>query len=381
MIITEIGQWMWPAVKVGFEHVAEEVHGALPAILRTISLRPVVFEVRDFLSLKETNEILRIGQKQGLHASQGVMQSGDVERGTKHDSFRTSRQAWLGNGLSPLVKELDDRIANLTRVAASHNEAVQLLRYDEGQYYHGHMDWSELELYPDQKHMWVGSHYGHQDRMATAFWYLNDVAQGGETFFPKHGQPICAPDARGGAHTRYCKDSPDPDMRSCDNGLKVPPRRGAVILWYNFHPSGRGDRNSLHAGCPVGQNLTKWSANKWVRIKPSYARSVEWMPNHPAIKRHGWSGDNPSARIQGCQITFTNRLAHDVDLMWLSDSSWEKLSIVRAGQSLSQSSYPGHKFILQAEEQKSSMVACSPPAGDFVLGPDFKLSEVKGEEL
>merc|ERR1712062_774164 len=131
------------------------------------------------------------------------------------------------------------------------------------------MDWSELELYPDQRAMWINSHYGHQDRMATLFWYLNDVKEGGETIFPKQGQPICMPDKLlGGIETRHCSEAPDPEMASCKKGLKVIPRQGTVILWYNYLPSGRGDRNALHAGCPVGKNLTKWSANKWIRLKP-----------------------------------------------------------------------------------------------------------------
>jgi len=242
-----------------------------------------------------------------------MLQSRDRDKGTAHAQFRTSKQAWLSNSLSPLVKELDDRVSQLTRVPASHNEAVQLLRYGEGQYYHGHMDWTELELYPDQRNVWVDSHYGFQGRLATVFWYLNDVEQGGETIFPKYGQKVCEPLKRGGPSTRYCPGSEDPEMASCEKGLKVPPRQGTVILWYNYHPSGRGDRNSLHAGCPVGENLTKWSANKWVRIKPNNARA-SWIEDHPALKRHGWSGAGVPPDPNSCQVSFRNEVG--LHLAW-----------------------------------------------------------------
>ena len=86
------------------------------------------------------------------------MQSNDLKKGTSHAAFRTSRpvddhlvtelssvrQAWLANDLAPIIQELDERTSRLTRIPASHNEPVQLLRYDTGTYYHAHMDWTEL---------------------------------------------------------------------------------------------------------------------------------------------------------------------------------------------------------------------------------------------
>ena len=48
--------------------------------------------------------------------------------------------------------------------------------------------------------------------------------------------------------------------------VQVKPRSGSAILWYNFLATGRGDRNALHAACPVGKNETKWSVNKQLRV-------------------------------------------------------------------------------------------------------------------
>lgn len=56
-----IGQWMWPAVRVGFEQRVEGVKGEQAAVLRTLSVRPVIFEVRDFLSQVEAEELLSRG--------------------------------------------------------------------------------------------------------------------------------------------------------------------------------------------------------------------------------------------------------------------------------------------------------------------------------
>eukprot|EP00931_Biecheleriopsis_adriatica_P078435 TRINITY_DN51896_c0_g1_i1.p1 TRINITY_DN51896_c0_g1~~TRINITY_DN51896_c0_g1_i1.p1 ORF type:complete len:262 (+),score=51.25 TRINITY_DN51896_c0_g1_i1:67-786(+) len=219
VFVLEVGVWMWPAVRIGFEQKVTEVgRGGVSATLKTLSVRPAVFEVKDFMSYDETEAVMKLGSAQGLVASKGTMQSADLKSGKRSSEFRTSKQAWLKNHMSPVVLELDERTSRLTRIPASHNEPVQILRYDEGNFYHGHMDWTELELYPDQKSIWIDRHMGYENRLATVFWYLNDVQHGGETIFPKFGQPICSPDSRGGPATRTCQGAADPVMSDCSKG-------------------------------------------------------------------------------------------------------------------------------------------------------------------
>jgi len=372
----EIGVWIWPPVRVGFEQEVQGVNGKR-ATLRTLSLRPKIFEVRDFLSPTETEDVMRIGEKQGLTASKGNLQSADLKKGVAHSKFRTSTQAWLDNELSPLIADLDTRVSELTRVPASHNEAVQLLRYETGQYYHGHMDWGELELYPDQRGAWLRNHFGHQGRLATVFWYLNDVAVGGETIFPKHNQPICEPDSMGGPHTRHCPGAHDPDMSSCEHGLRVRPRAGTVVMWYNYHASGRGDRNALHSGCPVGANLTKWSANKWVSIKPRTSRAT-WVDDHPAIARFGWTGEGAKPDPNACSISFENHFAEEASVMWVNPSSGaaKALSRVAPGKDARLRSFRDASFYLQVGERATdARVVCRPPETRAVLTKGFVLRD------
>ena len=64
------------------------------------------------------------------------------------------------------------------------------------------------------------------------------------------------------------------------SGLAVPPSRRRVVLFYSMLPSGQFDHYSLHAGCDVGPNATKWAANYWIwntpqqstLLRPSLAR-------------------------------------------------------------------------------------------------------------
>ena len=85
--------------------------------------------------------------------------------------------------------------------------------------------------------------------------YLSDVEEGGETIFPLEG-----PD---GLDRR---NQPGFSYKSCDQGLKVKPRKGAALLFWSINPDGTYDDHSLHGGCPTVKG-TKWVATKWLRDK------------------------------------------------------------------------------------------------------------------
>ena len=88
--------------------------------------------------------------------------------------------------------------------------------------------------------------------MATVFWYLTDVAEGGETVFP-----------------RVDKGPAPPNGQTFHHGLKVKPERGKVIIFYSMTFDGELDPYSLHGAAPVKEGI-KWAANKWIWNMPTY---------------------------------------------------------------------------------------------------------------
>ena len=81
---------------------------------------------------------------------------------------------------------------------------------------------------------------GAKNRLATVFFYLNNVSSGGETNFPR------------AASERWPDGAPTPrDYFDCSQGLSVYPAEGKVIIFYNMLPSGEMDELSLHGGCDV----------------------------------------------------------------------------------------------------------------------------------
>lgn len=173
--------------------------------------------------------------------------------------YRTSTTHWLRSDYNerPWLESVDNRVTNITRSTwgTESQEAVQVLRYEEGQYYNGHLDYTERAPYVKNKKSMMDAHGGYKNRMVTVFWYLSDVGveDGGSTHFPRAGG------LRHPTNNRGCE---------IDKGLHVYPSRGRGMMFYDLLPDGWGDPYSMHTACPIKNGATKWAANKWVRNEP-----------------------------------------------------------------------------------------------------------------
>ena len=117
---------------------------------------------------------------------------------------------------------------------------------------------------------------GAKNRLATVFFYLNNVSSGGETNFPR------------AASERWPDGAPTPrDYFDCSQGLSVYPAEGKVIIFYSMLPSGEMDELSLHGGCDVlKETETKYSANFWCRAARRRALHRPPIPDRPPTARH-----------------------------------------------------------------------------------------------
>jgi prolyl 4-hydroxylase len=141
------------------------------------------------------------------------------------------------------LTDIDYRTASLVRIPRSHQEHVQVLRYGEGEKYVSHHDYFDPNLYQKDASTLELIRHGVRNRLATVFWYLTTVEEGGETVFPR---------AFGNTETSF---------EDCETGLKVKPEAGKVIIFYSMTPDGNADPKSLHGACPVKKGI-KWAANK-----------------------------------------------------------------------------------------------------------------------
>ena len=218
-----------------FEYVNATGEYAADFAMAYVSNEPRVLYVQDLLSADECDALVALAKPQ--LARSNVVPHLNSKESTVSD-IRTSSQTWLQRETSPVVAGIMDRILAITGFAASSAEQLQILRYEKSQKYDAHNDYFDPRMYGAQK----------TNRALTAYLYLSDVEEGGETQFPRaDGKP------------------PTFDYASCNRGLRVRPRKGQAAFFYDMKPNGELDASSLHGGCPVKRG-TKWGGTLWLRI-------------------------------------------------------------------------------------------------------------------
>ena len=138
-IIYTNGLFLWPGIEIGHVH-----HIDLGFDLKTISLRPLIFEVLNFLTDEECDWIKMTSEP---HMKQSGTSNMDQDQGKPPTEWRTSTTYFLKSDGYPIVQTIDDRVANITRTHTNQQEYVQVLRYLNGQKYDQHHDYFNKQFY------------------------------------------------------------------------------------------------------------------------------------------------------------------------------------------------------------------------------------------
>uniref|UniRef100_A0A7I4BY86 procollagen-proline 4-dioxygenase n=1 Tax=Physcomitrium patens TaxID=3218 RepID=A0A7I4BY86_PHYPA len=217
--------------------VIQQVSRIDPTRVKQLSWKPRAFLYSNFLSDAECDHMISLA-KDKLEKSMVA----DNESGKSVKSeIRTSSGMFLMKGQDDIISRIEDRIAAWTFLPKENGEAIQVLRYQDGEKYEPHFDY-----FHDKNNQALGGH-----RIATVLMYLSDVVKGGETVFPSS-------EDRGGPK--------DDSWSACGKtGVAVKPRKGDALLFFSLHPSAVPDESSLHTGCPVIEG-EKWSATKWIHV-------------------------------------------------------------------------------------------------------------------
>jgi len=201
------------------QDVAERLNGAA----ERVPTETVQFYHRaDFLSPAECNALVRMID---INRRPSTLLSQDAA-----PEFRTSESCDMDRW-SPDVQPLDERFANFLGIPPEHGETMQGQRYAPGQQFRAHHDY----FHEGQPYWQAMKNQGGQ-RTWTAMVYLNDVTEGGATWFPQAG-------------------------------MRVAPKRGLLLAWNNMKPDGSPNEWTLHEGMPV-QRGVKYIITKWFREKP-----------------------------------------------------------------------------------------------------------------
>ena len=182
-----------------------------------------IYQQDNFLTKGECKNLIEI-----IDASLRPSTVSDPKDNCVVSDYRTSKTSDLHYFDNPFFLEIDKKISDFMGMEPFLGETMQAQRYEIGQYYKEHWDFfmpktKEYKVYCD----WMGQ------RTWTSMIYLNDVEEGGETYF-KH------------------------------LNLRVKPKRGTLITWNNLYRNGLPNLKTMHEACPPTSGM-KYVITKWWR--------------------------------------------------------------------------------------------------------------------
>jgi len=175
---------------------------------------PLIVVLGNVLSHEECDELIRL--------SKDKLQRSKI--GSTHDvnELRTSSSMFFQESENEIVARVEKRVSTIMNIPIEHGEGMQILQYTPGQEYKAHHDFFSST-----------SQAAKNNRISTLIMYLNDVEQGGETFFPKLN-------------------------------LSVTPKKGMAVYFEYFYNDQDLNELTLHGGAPVITG-EKWVATQWMR--------------------------------------------------------------------------------------------------------------------
>ncbi|WP_423408961.1 2OG-Fe(II) oxygenase [Heyndrickxia sp. MSNUG] len=177
---------------------------------------PLIVVLGNVLSHEECDELIRMS-KDRLHRSK-------LADGLEVDELRTSSCMFFEEGENDFVARIEKRVSQIMNIPVEHGEGLQILNYKIGQEYKAHYDFFT------SKNKVVSN-----PRISTLVMYLNDVEEGGETYFPKLN-------------------------------FSVSPQKGMAVYFEYFYDDQTLNDLTLHGGAPVIVG-DKWAATQWMRRK------------------------------------------------------------------------------------------------------------------
>ncbi|WP_298468923.1 2OG-Fe(II) oxygenase [uncultured Psychrobacillus sp.] len=175
---------------------------------------PLVVVLGNMLSHEECDELIRL--------SMDRMKRSKIGAAREVNEQRTSSGTFIEENENAIVARVEKRISAVMNIPIEHGEGLQILQYTPGQEYKAHFDFFSST-----------SKAANNNRISTLVMYLNDVEEGGETFFPKLN-------------------------------FTVTPKKGMAVYFEYFYNDQTLNELTLHAGAPVITG-EKWVATQWMR--------------------------------------------------------------------------------------------------------------------
>ncbi|MEK4426835.1 2OG-Fe(II) oxygenase [Solibacillus sp. FSL K6-1523] len=197
-----------------FDHVGNKIILDREIDILTRLEEPLIVTLSNVLSNEECDELIRL--------SKDKLQRSKIGATREVNAQRTSSSMFFEESENELITTIEQRISSIMNIPIEHGEGIQILQYTPGQEYKAHYDFFSST-----------SKLANNNRISTLVMYLNDVEEGGETFFPKLN-------------------------------LSVIPQKGMAVYFEYFYNDENVNELTLHGGAPVITG-EKWVATQWMR--------------------------------------------------------------------------------------------------------------------
>ncbi|MFD2912701.1 2OG-Fe(II) oxygenase [Jeotgalibacillus terrae] len=177
---------------------------------------PLVVVLEDVLSNEECDQLIQL--------SSDRMKRSKISSDRVVNQMRTSSGMFFEESENDLIQTIEKRLAKMMNVPIEHAEGLQILKYTPGQEYKAHHDY----FLPTSK-------AASNNRISTMVVYLNEVEEGGETYFP-------------------------------ELNISITPQKGSAVYFEYFYNDEELNKKTLHGGAPVIKG-EKWVATQWMRRK------------------------------------------------------------------------------------------------------------------
>jgi len=174
---------------------------------------PLVVVLGNMLSDEECDELIQLSTDKMKRSKIGIIHA--------ENEIRTSSGMFMEEPDNLIVLRIEKRIETIMNIPIEHGESLQVLHYLPGQEYKAHHDFFSATSNITN------------NRISTLVMYLNDVEQGGETYFP---------------HLK----------------LSITPKKGMAVYFEYFYTDPLMNDLTLHGGAPIELG-EKFVATQWMR--------------------------------------------------------------------------------------------------------------------
>ncbi|MEN1934255.1 2OG-Fe(II) oxygenase [Paenibacillus sp. 102] len=196
-----------------FNHIGDTIvtEGREIQIISRIE-EPLIVVLENVLSDEECESLIEL--------SKYSMKRSKIGASREVNNIRTSSGTFLER--NEIVAKIEKRVSSIMNIPVEHGEGLHILKYTPGQEYKAHYDYFAEH-----------SRAAENNRISTLVMYLNDVEEGGETYFPKLD-------------------------------LSIAPKKGSAVYFEYFYNDKSLNELTLHGGAPVIKG-EKWVATQWMR--------------------------------------------------------------------------------------------------------------------